>query len=231
VCRAENAGGDIAYWFGSATDIQEQKQAQEELRELIEQRELAFDAARIGLWDWDLVENRGRWSPEQRHLFGLPDNFEGDFDRFTEFVHPEDRERVLSFMKGVLADAGRVRYDEEFRIVQPGGEIRWLHGRGRIYRTNPPGGRVRIIGVNMDVTDRKVTEIALSDALKRLSFHANNSPLALSSGTRTGGSPNGTNGRSRSSVTPPPKCSAFPARIGRTCTRTISPMSKRWAGA
>lgn len=171
--------GVVTHWFGSATDIQEQKQTQEHLRELIEQRELAFEAARIGVWDWDLTRNRGRWSPEQRRLFGLPDNFLDDFARFTEFVHPEDRERVLLFMKGVLADAGRILYDEEFRIVQPDGAIRWLHGRGRVERDDNTGQALRVIGINMDVTERKQAEIALSDTRNRLSFHVANSPLAV----------------------------------------------------
>ncbi|MBC8135911.1 MAG: PAS domain-containing protein [Fibrella sp.] len=181
-----NEHGTITYWFGSATDIHDLNMARDDLRRnrsTIEreakERELAFHAARIGVWDWDVVANQGQWSPEQRRLFGLPDDFAGDFERFAEFVHPEDRDRVLSFMKGVLADAGRVQYDEEYRIVQPDGTECWLYGRGLVYRDEKTGQALRVVGINMDVTERKRAEIALSDALKRLSFYVANSPLGV----------------------------------------------------
>ncbi|MBC7806348.1 MAG: PAS domain-containing protein [Akkermansiaceae bacterium] len=181
-----NEHGAVTHWFGSATDIHDLKMAQEDLRrnralmdKEAEERGLAFHAARIGVWDWDLVANRGSWSPEQRRLFGLADDFAGDFERFTEFVHPDDRERVTAFMKGVLADAERTRYDEEFRIVQPDGTQRWLHGRGRIHRDNETGRALHVTGINIDITERKQGEIALTDALKRLSFHVSHSPLGV----------------------------------------------------
>ncbi len=181
-----NEHGTVTHWFGSATDVHDLKAVQEDLRRSrVEmereagERELAFTAARIGVWDWDVVADRGRWSPEQRRLFGLPDDFIGDFGRFTEFVHPEDRERVAAFMQGVLADTNRAVYDEEFRIVRPDGSEYWLQGRGRVHRDAKTGRALRVTGINMDVTERKYAEIALSDALRRLSFHVANSPLGV----------------------------------------------------
>jgi PAS domain S-box-containing protein len=86
------------------------------------------------------------------------------FAEFRRFIHPDDVEST----EQALADAAanHRNYDGEFRVVHPGGAIRWTHGQGQFsYRQGKP---VRMVGVNADVTDGKVRERELSEAKDNL---------------------------------------------------------------
>lgn len=114
---------------------------------------LALEAAQIGVWTWDPHTGALRGSREFERLHGTaPETFAGTVEDLEQRVHPADRARVL----GAL-DAGRrgEACDVEYRVPMPGGETRWLHARGhRVVE----GGRDRIAGVCVDVTERRLAE-------------------------------------------------------------------------
>ncbi len=144
-----------------------------------------MDAAGMGAWDWDLKTGHVIWTGDQEQLFGLePGSFDQEYNSFLSLIHPDDMEAVHARVTAAVA-ARHLRHRDEFRIVRPDGSIRWMVANGRIFY-DEQGNAVRMIGINMDVTDRKYAEEALRQTEKlaatgRLAAtiaHELNNPLA-----------------------------------------------------
>ncbi len=157
----------------------------EQLREKEERLRLAMDAANMGAWDWDFATGEVHWSGDQEKLFGLaPGTFDGTFAAFRALVHPDDHDAMQARMAAALEQRRTIQRDE-FRIVRPDGSIRWIAANGRIYYDHE-GRPLRMIGVNLDVTDSKHAEEAIRESEKmaatgRLAAtiaHEINNPLA-----------------------------------------------------
>ena len=136
--------------------------AMESLRGSEERLRLAVDAAQMGLWEWDMLSNRVSWDAKKYDVFGLAyGSFAGTKEAFFELVHPEDRPMLAMAITRAVEDGAP--YHNEFRIVAPAGHTRWIANLGQVYRDDE-GRPLRMIGVVYDVTDRKLTERALSDS-------------------------------------------------------------------
>ncbi|MGL4610769.1 MAG: PAS domain-containing protein [Trueperaceae bacterium] len=151
---ASRVGGDerrVAVIFNNVT---ERKRAELALRHSEARLALTVQAGNLGIWDSDLLKKHTYWSREQEKLFGLEaGQFEGGF---SKYVHSEDRTRVLRKI-ATVKESGE-DYQDEFRVVLPKGEVRWLAGRGRVLRDST-GKATRLIGVNLDITARKRREL------------------------------------------------------------------------
>ncbi len=88
-----------------------------------------LDAAGIGVWRWDPHAGRVVWDANTHAVYGIePGEFGGDFEDFVARIHPDDRERTIGTIMAAAGTGGsfRVRH----RISVPGGEARWVEGRG-----------------------------------------------------------------------------------------------------
>jgi two-component system, cell cycle sensor histidine kinase and response regulator CckA len=127
-----------------------------------ERLRLAVDAAGMGLWEWDISSNRVSWDARKHDVFGLADGtFAGTKEAFFDLVHPEDREMLGQAITRAIEDG--VPYVNEFRILTPVGNTRWIANLGQVYRDDE-GRPLRMIGFVRDVTERKQTERALADS-------------------------------------------------------------------
>ena len=108
----------------------------------------------IGSWQLDLVENRLDWSEEVYRIFAVDADEELTFERFLEFVHPDDRARIEREWNAALEDG---EYDVEHRIVTGDGETRWVRERADV-EFDDDGTPVTALGVVQDVTERKERE-------------------------------------------------------------------------
>jgi PAS domain S-box-containing protein len=148
------------------TDITRQKQAEQALQQSEERLRRALEAARLGTWEWDILNNHIVWSEGVHRLFGLaPGQFGGTFDAFLELVDAADRARA----HWEIADAleGRTpEYYTELRVRWPDQSVHWVEGRGRVHRDhkNQP---VQMVGTVVDITDRKRAELALRESEER----------------------------------------------------------------
>ncbi|KAA5610852.1 PAS domain-containing protein [Rhodovastum atsumiense] len=146
--------GRITGGVVALVDVDGERRAREALTESEAQLRLALEAGRMGLWTWDLAEDRLQWDARQFELFGIdPKDGEPTGTAALARVHPEDRPGLRAAIEATLAPGATVS-NHEFRIVLPGGGVRWLASHWHV--TAAPDGRgVRLVGLNFDVTERR----------------------------------------------------------------------------
>jgi len=125
------------------------------LRESEQHMGLAASAAELAMWMWDITRDELWTTDKGRALFGFAQSEKISFDRFLNVVHLEDRDTV----RQAVAEAvnGADEYESEYRVVLPGGQARWIAGRGRVEFNG--GKPVRMRGVSLDITWRKQAEL------------------------------------------------------------------------
>ena len=152
------------YFVGIGIDITERRRAEEALRRSEANLQLALEAGRLGDWNWDMATGEVAWSSRCKALYGLPPETVMTYERFLERVHPEDRERVDAALRQAVE--ARSDYDVEKRAVWPDGSVHWNATRGRVF-CNAAGEPVRVAGVTLDITGRKLADEALRESEER----------------------------------------------------------------
>lgn len=157
---------------GSWTDISERRAMEESLRESQARLEEAQRIARLGSWDWNILDGSTFCSAEFYRIFGLERNaFDGSYESFLATVHPEDRGLVDEAMKRAFTEGAP--YVMEYRIVRPDENVRYIFSQGQV-TFGKEGEPVRMAGTVLDLTDRKQIELDLEEKknhLKRLAYH------------------------------------------------------------
>jgi PAS domain S-box-containing protein len=146
-------------------DISERKAAENALRAGEERLRLAQEATGIVAWDHDLGTRRITWLGAWRELYGFGADEEFDFDRLLARIHPDDRARVTDRVRRAVENGER--YDVTYRIILPDGRVRWLATRGTVLRDDS-GRAQRLIGTNIDVSERFEAQIARERRARRL---------------------------------------------------------------
>ena len=131
------------------------------LRESEEQLDLATSAAGAGIWILKMDTGAVRVTDTLRALFRFTRDEELTFDRFMEVIHPDDRKIVRESVTESMKTREPMRV--EYRILHPDGTTRWINSRGRFYSGESDRPDC-LIGVSSDVTQRKATELQLSES-------------------------------------------------------------------
>jgi diguanylate cyclase (GGDEF)-like protein/PAS domain S-box-containing protein len=155
----------VQYAAGQMLDLRDRKRAEQALRESQERLTLAVDAACLVVWDWDLVSNQAFWSGQVDSLLGR--QLEGDQpspERIVELVHPDDQLIFLETLK--FAKQEQILYNHDFRIIDSESDCRHVSVRGKFFY-DAQNTSTRMIGVLMDISDRKLTEAQLLEAALR----------------------------------------------------------------
>ncbi len=151
VTPIRDSKGVLTGYLGIAQDITELKKAQEDVRISKERLELAARAGGIGIWDWNIVENKLAWDDEMFRLYGVSsEQFGGAYEAWQSGLHPEDKERGDLEIEKCLS--GGEDFDSEFRVVRPDGSIRHLKALAKVLRSDE-GEPIRMIGTNWDITE------------------------------------------------------------------------------
>lgn len=133
-------------------DLTERIDAEQAIRAANERFALAADSAGIGVWELDVQRDKLIWDDRMFALYSRDRrDFSGKYEDWLNCLHPEDRERAITeFRQAVRGDR---RYDTQFRVLGPQGEIRYIKAFARVTR-NATGKPFRMTGVNLDVTQR-----------------------------------------------------------------------------
>jgi PAS domain S-box-containing protein len=163
-------GAEVATrYVGTLIDVTDQRQAgqrllESEMRRLEseEQLRLATDAAEIGLWDVNPLSDTLYWPPRVKAMFGVrPDAPVSMSEDFFPCLHPDDRARVAAAYADATDPNRRALYDVEYRTIgKEDGVLRWVAAKGRGL-FDAEGRCYRVIGTAVDVTVRKLAEVAI----------------------------------------------------------------------
>jgi PAS domain S-box-containing protein len=170
--------GKITRWFGTSTNIDEQKKAEEAVRMLESQYRLALEAAQLGTWQIDLDSRRITWDEESCALYRIPHNglYSLTLDEAWDMIHPEDREDVKARIAAAAAPVSDGKYDNRYRAQLPDGSLRWFRSHGRALHVNDGGTRraVSLYGVISDITERQALEEAQKLLTRELNHRVKN---------------------------------------------------------
>jgi PAS domain S-box-containing protein len=145
-------------------EITEHKRSEEALKNSQERLKLALEASQLGMWYWDLESDVLSWDKQCKALFGLSPETQMSYQVFLEALHPEDRERTDQAVNQSIHD--RTRYNIEYRTLWPDDTVHWIAARGHC--TYDDSGRaIRMMGVALDITERKRSEAALLESEER----------------------------------------------------------------
>ncbi len=148
-----NDDGQPLRMVGVASDITARKQAELAIAQSEERMSLAFDAAQMGSFDWQLAADRIVWNGYHAKLLGYTFRAgEYTYADWERTVHPDDLPGIQQAIE--LAKLDRTDYSEEYRVVWDDGTIHWLAGFGR-FHYGGDGKATRMTGVIFDITDRQ----------------------------------------------------------------------------
>ena len=130
------------------------------IKESRSQLRLAQEAGRVGVWDWWPQTRAIVFSDQMNVLYGLPPGTVETYEDWLSRIHPDDKPAMLAKRDKALSE--REPFDLEFRILHASGRIRWMVARGNgVY--DEAGRLTRVIGINIDITDRKRVEELLRE--------------------------------------------------------------------
>ncbi len=153
------------YFVATLQDITERKKAEAQLLRKQEQLELAQRSAGAGMWDWDMATGKIEWSRELYGLFGLdPDRAGAGFDAWRQAVHPGDLQPASDRIEQAVKDGKPLA--SEYRVVLPTGGLRWISALGNTV-SGPDGRHLRMSGICLDITERKLAEQELRQSEER----------------------------------------------------------------
>ncbi|PYL12499.1 MAG: hypothetical protein DMF43_08200 [Verrucomicrobia bacterium] len=133
----------------------ELKASEAALRSTERGMELAVNTAGIVVWAWDIPRDEVWLSDKDRALLGFSKDERLSAESVRRVIHPEDREYVRNTVKRSLDTRGEI--EAEYRVVIPGGKVRWMTRRAHI-EFDDKGKPVWERGVLIDVTERKFAE-------------------------------------------------------------------------
>jgi PAS domain S-box-containing protein len=138
--------------------------ADDALMEATHRLRLAIDSGRFGIWDRDILSGTLLWDDRMLEIYGMDrDSFTGRYEAWQKMVLPDDLAGALEANQAALR--GEREYDAEFRIVHPDGTIKNIKASGIVIR-DENGEAMRMIGLNQDITDRKLIEEQLRQSQK-----------------------------------------------------------------
>uniref|UniRef100_Q3AQD1 histidine kinase n=1 Tax=Chlorobium chlorochromatii (strain CaD3) TaxID=340177 RepID=Q3AQD1_CHLCH len=147
-------------------NITERKRVEAELLENKLRYNHAMEAARAGIWEWNVKTDKLTWSEQLWGLYGLQVNSEPLTHQLcVTTVHPDDREMASQMIKSAVQQ--QIPASIEYRVLHPDGSVHWLNSRG-IPLHDDDGTLHHYIGTIIDITERKETEIVLLENKIRL---------------------------------------------------------------
>ncbi|QPK64859.1 PAS domain S-box protein [Methylomonas sp. LL1] len=157
----DELAGDLAFGIGVLRTRLERIRAEEQLRESENRLRLTLETTHIGIWDWDIQNDLWFASPTYYTMLGYQPHIGfADRNEWLERLHPDDRDHVGNKIQDVLSrDFKEYRY--EARVRHADGHYRWQYVTGFGIERDSNGIVTRMLGIRMDIDERKQAEEAL----------------------------------------------------------------------
>lgn len=155
-----------------ARDVTQEVQFQNQLHESRQRLTLAMESARMGAFEWQPDTDIAHWDDQWCDVIGIDRQSPRMGKTLFDLIHPDDVQHVKESLPYGTND--RKDYKVEFRVIRPDGQLRWLAASGTLIPGHD-GQPARLVGLNWDITDQKVTAERIRQGEERLR-------LALKSG-------------------------------------------------
>ncbi|GBO55235.1 diguanylate cyclase/phosphodiesterase with PAS/PAC sensor [Pseudanabaena sp. lw0831] len=160
----KQANGEII-WDTLILDVSDRKLVEEKIREQQTQLDLVVEASQIGFYISDLRTETSITSSAYKTQLGyVPDAIEASPDDWSERLHPDDRERAISASRSFKNKESS--YSIDFRLRHRDGSYRWIYSNAQLI-CDEVGTPIKIVGIHLDITDRKQAEAALQKSEQR----------------------------------------------------------------
>lgn len=148
---SEMVNGKCIRFFGTFQDIDKAKKIDLAYKEISERFKIAKDAAKIGIWEYNIAESSLVWDQTMYDIYGINESdFSGVYEAWKGSVHPEDQERCQAEVNEAVK--GNKDFNTSFRVVWPNGEIRHITAASVII-TNETTDKRLMVGANWDITE------------------------------------------------------------------------------
>nr|WP_246216025.1 PAS domain-containing protein [Microvirga makkahensis] len=170
--------GHTMRWFGTSTNIDAQKKAEEAVRNLETRYRLALEAASLGTWQIDLQKKLILWDEGACALYRMPHDgpLSMPFDQVIAMVHPDDQEAVRARIAEACDPQFDGHYESEYRAILPDGTLRWFRSIGQAFFAvdDDQPHAVILSGVVSDITERHAFEEAQQLLTRELNHRVKN---------------------------------------------------------
>ena len=170
--------GTCTHLVGSVHDITERKRAEQAISEGEQRLRIAKDAAKLGIYEYDVATGNILWDARVRQFWGVGPDVPITIGTFFSGLHPEDRSRTQALLDHALDPAGNGEYYAEYRVISlADGSERWVAATGQAFFAN--GRAVRMIGTGQDISERKRAEAELRESEERFRNMADTAPVMI----------------------------------------------------
>ena len=159
----QHFAASVANTAALAIEVADRRKAEQALRTSEGRLMTTVQSTNIGIWDWDLDSNTMYLSPEWKRQLGYEDHeLASSFQVWESLLHPEDHERSVATIEAYLSVRAS-EFELEHRLRHKDGSYRWILARGTIIKDEGALAS-RMVGIHLDVTDRKMSEEVLRQA-------------------------------------------------------------------
>lgn len=149
---------NVNYYVGTVLDITERKKIEEALIESEYRSKFAIEGSGAGVWDVNVQTDEAIYSKRWAEMLGYePNDISLTREEWRALIHPEDKPRVLATFNDYI-DGKKEVYEVEYRIRCKDGEYKWMLSRGIIVSRDENNNPLRLIGTQIDITERKLAD-------------------------------------------------------------------------
>ncbi len=159
--------GAITRFIAIKIDITHRKEMEKALRLSEERWQFALEGSGDGVWDWNILSNDAFFSPQWKAMLGYSnDEINNKLSEWESRVHPEDLQRCIEDIQAHFNKLTPV-YMNEHRMLCKDGNYKWILDRGKVVEWQPDGKPVRMIGTHTDITQSKLLQEKLMEAIEK----------------------------------------------------------------